>query len=82
MAESSSEPNGPLVKLAFFLLAATAIAAVALYVFALFAGLILAFPFGLLGLVPLLAVCILIFVVLKNQAGNKEDKYYSDNVDQ
>jgi len=82
MTKPSSEPNGPLVKFAFVLLAATAIGAVAFYVFALFAGMILAFPFGLFGLIPLLAICILIFVVLKNQASNKEDRYYSDNVDQ
>lgn len=80
--ESTSEPNGPLVKFAFGLLALTAIGAVAFYVFAMLAGLILAFPFGLLGLIPLLAVCILIFVVLKNQASNKEDEYYSKNIDQ
>ncbi len=80
--ESTSEPNGPLVKFAFLLLGITAVGAVAFYVLALFMGLIVAFPFGLLGLIPLLAVCILIFVVLKNQASNKEDQYYSKNVDQ
>ncbi len=77
-----AEPRGPLVTFAFFLLGATALAGVAAYLFALFVGMISVWPFGILGLIPLTAVIILIFVVLRDQTTSKEDKYYSDNVDQ
>lgn len=77
-----AEPRGPLVNTAFFLLGATAVLGVAAYIFALFVGMIAAFPFGILGLVPLVGVVILIYVVLRDQTTSKEDKYYSDNVDQ
>lgn len=77
-----AEPRGPLVTLAFFLLGATALVAVGAYVFALFVGMIAVWPFGVLGLIPLTGVVILIVVVLRDQTTSKEDKYYSDNVDQ
>jgi hypothetical protein len=82
MAPSNAEPNGPLVKFAFALLVITAIVAVAGYVFALLFGMIAAFPFGLLGLVPLVAILILLFVVVRGQLTSQEDDYYSKNIDQ
>ena len=82
MATSNAEPNGPLVKFAFALLIITAVVAVAGYVLALLFGMITAFPFGLLGLVPLAAILILLFVVVRGQLTSKEDDYYSKNVDQ
>lgn len=82
MAESNAEPNGPLVKFAFMLLIVTAVVAVAGYVLALLFGMIAAFPFGLLGLVPLTAILILLFVVVRGQLTSKEDDYYSKHVDQ
>ncbi len=77
-----AEPRGPLVNTAFFLLGATAVIGVVAYLSALFVGMIAVWPFGILGLIPLLAVIILIVVVLRDQATSKEDRYYSDNVDQ
>lgn len=77
-----AEPKGPLVNTAFFLLGATAVLAVVAYIAALLFGMIAAFPFGILGLVPLIGVIILIYVVLRDQTTSAEDKYYSDNVDQ
>lgn len=53
-----------------------------LYIVAIFAGIILAFPFGLLGLVALVGIGALVIKVVKERLGNKEDNYYSDNVQQ
>ncbi len=52
-----------------------------LYVLAMLAGIILAFPFGLLGLVALLGIGALVVKVLKERIGNEEDDYYAKNVD-
>ncbi len=52
-----------------------------LYLLALLAGVILAFPFGLLGLVALIGIGALIIKVLKERIGNKEDDYYAKHVD-
>ncbi len=76
------EPKGALVNFAFVLLGATAVVAVLGYVAAIFLGLIAAFPFGLLGFIPLVGVLILLYVVIRDQTTSKEDKYYSDNIDQ
>lgn len=76
-----SEPNGPFIKIAFFLIGATMLVGAIAYLIAIFMGLSIAGPFGLLGLIPFAAIVILVAVVL-SQARNKEDQYYSDNVDQ
>lgn len=52
-----------------------------LYVLAMLAGMILAFPFGLLGLIALIGVGALVIKVLKERINNKEDDYYAKNVD-
>jgi len=77
-----SEPKGPLITVAFWLLGATAVCGVLIYIGALIFGMIAALPFGIFGLIPLAAIIILLFVVLRDQSTSKEDKYYSDNVDQ
>jgi len=77
-----SEPKGPLVNFAFLLLVITAIGAVIAYVAAIFLGLIAAFPFGILGFIPLVGILILLFVVVREQLTSKEDDHYSKNVDQ
>lgn len=82
MSDSNAEPNGPLVKFAFALLIITAVFVVIGYVWAIFMGMISAFPFGLLGLIPLTGILILLFVVVRGQLTSKEDDYYSKNVDQ
>ncbi|MCA8931322.1 MAG: hypothetical protein KDA49_02580 [Rhodospirillaceae bacterium] len=51
------------------------------YVVALIAGLIVAWPFGLIGLVVLAAVGALFIKVLRDRLHNAEDDYYSRNVD-
>ena len=52
-----------------------------LYIAAMVFGMIAAFPLGLLGLVVLLGIGALMMKVLKERVGNKEDDYYSKNVD-
>lgn len=53
-----------------------------LYIMAMLAGMILAFPFGLLGLIALLGVGSLLLKVIKERSNNKEDDYYSKNINQ
>jgi len=52
-----------------------------LYLLAMLAGMIAAFPWGLLGLVVLLGIGALFVKVFKERLQNKEDNYYSKNVD-
>jgi hypothetical protein len=54
----------------------------ALYIFALFVGMIATFPFGLAGLLLIAGVGILMVKVLKERMKNKEDDYYSREIDQ
>lgn len=52
-----------------------------IYLIAMFVGMVAAFPFGLLGLVLLAGVGILVVKVVKERLQNKEDDYYSKEVD-
>lgn len=52
-----------------------------IYLGAMMAGMIAAFPFGLIGFVVLLGVGVLFVKVLKERLQNKDDDYYSKNVD-
>ena len=51
------------------------------WLLAIFAGMIAAFPFGLIGLVAILGIGFLFAKVIKDRLENKEDDYYSENVD-
>ena len=53
----------------------------ACYLLAIFAGVIAAFPYGLLVLLGLLGVGVLLIKVIKERLANKEDDYYSKNVE-
>jgi hypothetical protein len=53
----------------------------ALWILAIVAGSIAAFPVGLIGLLVLVAVGLLFVKVVKERLSNKEDQYYSDNVE-
>jgi hypothetical protein len=44
-------------------------------------GMIMAFPFGILGLIAILGIGILLVKVLFERFSNKEDDYYEKNVD-
>lgn len=52
-----------------------------LWLTAMVAGMIAAFPFGLLGLVGLLALGLLFIKVLRERLANAEDDHYEKNVD-
>lgn len=45
-------------------------------------GLVVAFPYGLLGLLVLLAIGLLLVKVFRERLQNREDDYYSKHVDQ
>ena len=64
-------------KVAYSCLGAVAV----FYLAAMVAGMIAMFPFGLVGLVLLLGVGVLFVKVLKERFRNKEDSYYSRNID-
>ena len=44
-------------------------------------GLVLAFPYGLIGLVGIVGIGFLLIKVISDRLNNKEDDHYSDNVD-
>ncbi|MDH5434663.1 MAG: hypothetical protein OEY19_12035 [Gammaproteobacteria bacterium] len=52
-----------------------------LYLLAMIFGMIAAFPFGLIGLFVLAGVGILFVKVLKERLENKEDDYYSKEIE-
>ncbi len=64
-------------KIGYALLAIVAI----VWLVAMITGMIVAFPFGLLGLIALLGVGILFIKVLKDRMTSKEDDHYSRHVD-
>lgn len=53
-----------------------------LWLLAIITGKIVAFPFGLIGLLGLFAMGLLFAKVLKERMENKEDDYYDKHVDQ
>jgi hypothetical protein len=61
----------------YFLLAIVAI----LWIIAMIVGLIIAFPYGLIGLVAILGLGLLLIKVITDRLQNKEDDHYSKNVD-
>jgi len=64
-------------KLGYSLLAVIVI----IYMIAMFIGMIATFPYGLLGLIFVAGVGVLMIKVLKERIRNKEDDYYSSEVD-
>ena len=53
-----------------------------LWILGIIGGMIAAFPVGLIGLVGLVGIGLLFIKVVKDRLSNKEDDYYSKNVDQ
>ena len=54
---------------------------VTIYLVAMFIGMIAVFPYGLLGLLFIAGLGILMFKVLKERLRNREDNYYSREID-
>jgi len=44
-------------------------------------GMIVAFPFGIIGLIAIAGVGFLLAKVIKDRLGSKEDDYYSKHID-
>ena len=64
-------------KLGYVLLAIVALA----WITVVITGLVMAFPWGLIGLIGILGLGILLIKVLADRLSNKEDDHYSNNVD-
>ena len=54
---------------------------VACWLVALIVGMVAAFPFGVIGLVGIIGVGFLFAKVIRDRLKNREDDYYSKNVD-
>ena len=65
-------------NIGYILLGVVAIA----WFIAVLVGMVAAFPFGIFGLLAILGFGFLFAKVVKERMRNKEDKYYSENVDE
>jgi hypothetical protein len=65
-------------NLGYFFLVIVAIVWVGL----LFAGIIMAMPYGIIGLFAIIGIGLLLSKVISDRLKNKEDDHYSNNVDQ
>ncbi|MBU1175458.1 MAG: hypothetical protein KKH72_08640 [Alphaproteobacteria bacterium] len=52
-----------------------------LWLATLVTGLLAAIPFGVVGLIPVAIVLALLVEIIRQRRANKEDDYYSKNVD-
>lgn len=52
-----------------------------IWIIAIIVGVIAAFPFGLVGLIAIVGLGFLFAKVVKDRLANKEDDYYSKNID-
>lgn len=52
------------------------------WILGIIAGMVAAFPYGLIGLIVLAGIGFLFAKVIKDRINNKEDDYYSKNIDQ
>jgi hypothetical protein len=55
---------------------------VAIWFVAIVAGMIAAFPFGLIGLLAIAGIGLLLIRAFRDRLASKEDDYYSKNVQQ
>jgi membrane protein implicated in regulation of membrane protease activity len=64
-------------KIGYILLAIVA----AFWLGAVLTGFVIAWPYGIIGLIGISGVGLLLIKVISDRLKNKEDDYYSDNVD-
>jgi len=64
-------------KIAYVLLLIVALC----WLLAMFVGMVAAFPMGLIGLVGIAGIGLLFIKVIRERLKNKEDDYYSKNID-
>lgn len=72
-----SKDNTIMEHLGYALLAIVALA----WITVVITGLVMAMPWGLIGLAGILGLGLLLIKVLSDRLKNKEDDHYSDNVD-
>ncbi len=65
-------------KIGYILIGSVAL----LWIVGMVAGMIVAFPYGIIGLVVLAGFGLLFAKVLKERLASKEDDYYSKNIQQ
>ena len=65
-------------KIGYFLIGSVAL----VWIVGMVAGMIVAFPYGIIGLVVLAGFGLLFAKVLKERLSSKEDDYYSKNIQQ
>jgi hypothetical protein len=53
-----------------------------LYLAVMVAGLVAAFPWGIVGLIAIVGIGLLLIKVIRERIRNSEDNYYSKNIDQ
>ncbi len=63
-------------KLGYILLSIVAVAWLVIVI----SGLVMAFPWGIIGLVGILGIGVLLIKVISDRINNKEDDHYSKNV--
>lgn len=63
--------------LGYFFLAIVVI----IWIIAMVVGMIVAFPFGIIGLIAITGIGLLLIKVITDRLQNKEDDHYSENVD-
>lgn len=63
-------------KLGYILLSIVAVA----WLIIVISGLVMAFPWGIIGLVGILGIGVLLIKVISDRINNKEDDHYSKNV--
>ena len=51
------------------------------WIIAIIVGMVVVFPYGLIGLIAILGIGFLFAKVIKDRLENKEDDHYSDTVD-
>ena len=64
-------------KIGYTLLAIVALA----WITVILTGLVMAWPYGLIGLIGILGIGFLLIKVISDRINNKEDDHYSENVD-
>ena len=64
-------------KIGYTLLAIVALA----WITVILTGVVMAWPYGLIGLIGILGLGFLLIKVISDRLNNKEDDHYSENVD-
>lgn len=82
MTEKQPRKENGLVNFAMWLIGFTVAVGVLIWGGAIVIGMIALMPYGLVGLIGLAGIAIMVFVVIRDRMTNKEDDYYSKNVDQ